>query len=874
MVARLTFFFVGVTFAYPRFVAWASRIPANEEIVSVSSDVFVQKRRGRQATLRLPHGPPPEFAQLVKVAEGMREMSSRNRGTFAYLGDNASVHLMNTAEEYSVELLHAAGVARGSLSARQDLIERSRSLLDILYPVKPEHEWLDAAKQYVPIMSFVDANFARLRQTCSGETLDKPIYGVSREGCATACDVKDDGCIGFSYYGNDDRSLCFLFSKFSSVTYYPECEALDLRASMLGGQRGRDGLFGVKGEAGALELRASTFGGQRGVVKVSKWECDSKDALPFQSTTTESGITRIESLNIGTGKYKEVLEIPKSWTVPAFRSINSCAINPRDGILHCSMEINNKGSFLVRIDKTQVAFVTKLPGWRYAATFDDHGNYYLYGNSGLSVIADVTNMPSYEDLHDLRPQEEFTHPKDVPMGADLVPLTKDLENNGIHTYLLSVQDTNLHVVRVSTTPWKHWELHCEGKGLEPRPLTWGSAWSFGGKYYFAPDSGEGVHELDIESIKLVDGGTGRVKLNWVSPAQVTDWNDGFNCFSGHDPFDPDYMKEWDCSKQPRALQVTTTHLTVPTTPKSKSYVEYLNIEEGKYELLFEIQKSWTDPPFNCINSCSISPKDNIIHCTMEIDNRGSFLVRIDDTKVGYVAKVPGWQYAGIFDSKGNYYMYGNSGISVMNFVNILPTKKSYLELGHEQHYNGPHSMQMGADLAVLETAELEGKSETYLLAVESSHLHIARVTELPLKQWKLWGYGLPQSESAITWGSAWNFDGGIFFAPDSAEGVFQLLTNTIDLQQKNARFVKVGNSQKTNWNDGFSCSQNISPFSFSLLDKSQPQAKAPTVRAFADVQSKHEAHKAPEHVQCMAKLSRFQVSKPPIANVSRAAFCF
>mmetsp|Transcript_114911 Transcript_114911/g.223228 ORF Transcript_114911/g.223228 Transcript_114911/m.223228 type:complete len:853 (+) Transcript_114911:123-2681(+) len=852
MAVRLTFF-VTMAFAHPRSASCSTSFLEDGDVVPVAGGACLQRGSGRPGIVGSPHV-DREIAHVVKVAEHLRETSSKNRGTFAYLGDNASVHLMNTAEELGDELLHAAMVAQRSLSAGQGLTERSRSLLDAMKPVKPARESLDAAQQYGPIMGFIDANFTQTKQTCSGDTLDKPIYGVSRNGCATACDAKTDSCIGFSYYDNGDSSLCFLFSKISSVTYYPKCEALEQRASMHSGQH-------------ASRDRKSNL-------IVSKWECDLKNALPFQSTTTESGITRIESLNIGTGKYKEVLEIPKSWTVPAFRSINSCAINPRDGILHCSMEINNKGSFLVRIDKTQVAFVTKLPGWRYAATFDDHGNYYIYGNSGLSVIAKVTEMPSFDDLHELRPHEEFTWPKDFPMGADLVPLTKDLENNGIHTYLLSVQDTNLHVVRVSTTPWKHWELHCEGKGLEPRPLTWGSAWSFGGKYYFAPDSGEGVHELDIESIKLVDGGTGRVKLNWVSPAQVTDWNDGFNCFSGHDPFDPDYMKEWDCSKQPRALQVTTTHLTVPTTPKSKSYVEYLNIEEGKYELLFEIQKSWTDPPFNCINSCSISPKDNIIHCTMEIDNRGSFLVRIDDTKVGYVAKVPGWQYAGIFDSKGNYYMYGNSGISVMNFVNILPTKKSYLELGHEQHYNGPHSMQMGADLAVLETAELEGKSETYLLAVESSHLHIARVTELPLKQWKLWGYGLPQSESAITWGSAWNFDGGIFFAPDSAEGVFQLLTNTIDLQQKNARFVKVGNSQKTNWNDGFSCSQNISPFSFSLLDKSQPQAKAPTVRAFADVQSKHEAHKAPEHVQCMAKLSRFQVSKPPIANVSRAAFCF
>jgi len=488
-------------------------------------------------------------------------------------------------------------------------------------------------------------------------------------------------------------------------------------------------------------------------------------------------------------------------------------------------------------------------------------------------------MPSFDDLHELRPQNEFTHPKDMPMGADLVPLTKDLEGIGVHTYLLSVQDSNLHVVRVSSMTWKHWELNCKrmSKGLEmeARPLTWGSAWSFGGKYYFAPDTGEGVHELEMGSIDLVDG-SGTCLLNLVSPAQKTAWNDGFNCYAGHDPFDPDHVKEWDCSKQPRALQVTTTHLTVPTNPNSKSYIEFLNIEEGKYELLFEVQKSWTDPPFNCINSCAINPKDNIIHCTMEIDNRGSFLVRIDDTKVGYVAKVPGWQYAAIFDSKGNYYMYGNSGVSVVDNVVNFPTKKSYFELGHEsEYYRGPHSTKMGADLAVLETNLHSGVEETYLLAVESGHLHVLAVSTTPYQQWKLWGKGLPESESAITWGSAWNFDGGVFFAPDSAEGVFQLLTHTIDLQAKVATFVKVGGSQETNWNDGFSCSKSISPFSISLLQEPKPRAEANTAHhASADVLSLVGARKATEHVHCMAKMSKFQAAGPQLFNVSRADVCF
>jgi hypothetical protein len=787
-----------------------------------------------------------QIARAGQLAEALRKAGSANSDIFGRIGDKASVNLMQNAKRFADELVHAAETVQRNDT--HGTVGNVNILLDKLKLAKPEHERLGADVKFVPVMTFIDAKQAHVMQTCSGDAVGKPIIGVSENGCASACDAKAGLCAGYSHYGSGQSSLCFLFAKFNSVTYYPECNADTERF---------------------LQQK-----GEQKTVKVAKWECGS-EAQPLQSTTTDSGITRIESLHIGTGTYELVMEIPKTRTVPAFRSINSCAINPKDEILHCSMEINNKGSFLVRIDSTQVAFVTKLPGWRYSAVFDADGNYYIYGNSGLSMIPKVTDEPSYSDLDELQaksPHSKFTPPKAFEMGADLVVLRKDLEGTGVQTYLLSLQNSDLHIVQVSTSPWKHWTLPCAG--VPQYPLTWGSAWNFAGKYYFAPDTGEGVHELYIKSIDLKS--QAQVQLKRVSDAQKTDWNDGFNCKQGNDPFDPNHIKQWDCTKQPRALQVTTTHLTVPTNANSKSNIEFLNIEEGKYEMLFEVKKSWTDPPFNCINSCAINPKDDVIHCTMEIDNRGSFLVRIDDSQVGYVAKVPGWQYAGIFDSKGNYYMYGNSGVSVVTGVADMPTKQSYLELSNSQQYSGPHSTQLGADLTVLEMdLEGTGKEETYLLALQSSNLHVLRVSTSPYKNWVIQGKGLP--ETATTWGSAWNFDGGIFFAPDSAEGVFQLLTKTVSLTQKVATFVKVGKSQETSWNDGFSCSKNIAPFTISTLQQTEPRLEAVPANASAHMLSPGRVQRVQNKVQCMAKISMFQSSKlehaKPIAAVSRADGC-
>jgi hypothetical protein len=316
-----------------------------------------------------------------------------------------------------------------------------------------------------------------------------------------------------------------------------------------------------------------------------------------------------------------------------------------------------------------------------------------------------------------------------------------------------------------------------------------------------------VYRLDDSVINIQNGSASFIRMG---PAQETDWNDGLSCVGKGTPWEPD-MLSLNCDGE-KALQATTTNLTVPTTPASKTYLQYLNISSGSYEPYYEVNKNWTDPPFNSINSCAINPLDNIIYCTMEIDNRGSFLVRIDSTKVGYVAKVPGWMYAGVFDIDGTYYMYGNAGLSFITMVTGMPAYTSYHQLGGGQAYNGPHAVEsMGADMAVLK-ADLEGTGvKTYLLSVEGSMLRVVRASEgFPPAQWKLVGKGLPPMTQ--TWGTAWNFREKIYFAPDLGIGVYELDIKSMKLLNGTAEFKMAGKSQSTAWNDGFSCINEISPF--------------------------------------------------------------
>jgi len=545
-----------------------------------------------------------------------------------------------------------------------------------------------------------------------------------------------------------------------------------------------------------------------GKVNVTPYECSQPEAL--QSTTGDDEVTKIQKLNVTTGEYTDVLTVPNGWTDPEFRSINSCAISPVDGIIHCSMEIDNRGSFLVRIDMTQVAFVAKMPPWCYAATFDKDGNYWMSKSGALSVIKDVASMPSYSSYSYLSGGEPAL--VSIPdLGADMVVMYGDLEKSGNEgTYLLSLKQEKLQVVKVSTEPYEKFSL-TNTSGLPGQGVVWGSAWNFQNSIFFSGDNGVGVFRLDS-----FDAQNGAASFVLMGPAQHTDWNDGLSCVGKGTPWEPDVVS-YDC-KDDWALQAITTNMSVPTTDASRTYFKHLDVSTGTYQLFYEVHKNWTDPPFNSINSCAVNPVDNVIHCTMEIDNKGSFLVRIDKTQVGFVAKVPGWMYSGVFDTDGTYYMYGNGGLSYMKQVAGMPAFSSYSQLGNVQAYNGPYKLAkggdiltMGADMVVLR-ADWEGTGfKTYLLSVESNTLSVVQASDGdPFAQWTLVANGLPGEIS--TWGSAWNFKNQTFFHPDSGEDIYELMVESVELESGTAQFKKAGKSEDTGWNDGFSCICDPSPF--------------------------------------------------------------
>jgi hypothetical protein len=195
----------------------------------------------------------------VKDAKGlsksMQTMGAAVQKSFGGVGDSGASGLAQDAKVFAGKLEHSAEDADAAAAKLGSLAKGSGSLkdftdpatvtkaerimedidesvaagevatdeLDKLIALATSKAKKDAAKQYYPVMYFVDKEFDAVPSTCSGAQVAEPIVGESEDGCASACDAHIHSCVGYQYMKNKDSSLCFLFSKFEAGFYYTGC---------------------------------------------------------------------------------------------------------------------------------------------------------------------------------------------------------------------------------------------------------------------------------------------------------------------------------------------------------------------------------------------------------------------------------------------------------------------------------------------------------------------------------------------------------------------------------------------------------------------------------------------------------------------------
>jgi len=582
-------------------------------------------------------------------------------------------------------------------------------------------------------------------------------------------------------------------------------------------------------------------------VTVKKWDCGKKPKAYQSTTANDNSWTKMQVLDLSTGEYETYFNVDLNAIAPdKIRSMNSCAINPKDGILYCSMQVYNKGSFLVRIDQNNtIGYVTKLLGWRYAATFDHEDNYYVSGQNQLTVLKDVSKMtalPSYNGLNNLGEtpvtiEIDGSNMINYELGADFGISYAEWEGSGNHTYLVSVDDTQLLVVRVSPGPYKMWTLSTNlPPGAPGTPRVWGAAWKWGynQSVYFAADDGLGLWELLADTVSLKDS---KATFKNIAKANPTDWNDGFTC---GDFFPPNIEpKRIPCKAD---LYQSTTEGKVSST-SSKTYLRYrINMDAAPTEVHYELNATG----LLSINACATNPLDFKLYCNAQMAN-GQRIARIGENgTMGFIQQAPaGYAFAGAFDSKGNYWVYAQAGLFL---VSGLKEKKSYddytlVAVASDEEWTpyywagtqqfketNPGNTQgaIGADFVVVEE---EGKS--YLVSIVESaenSVSVVDITGAPdvvelvpgpdgATFWKSEGLPGPfPGNTTNTWGSAWQTDGTaendkqnslgekigrMLFSRDYGAELYEM--DKFVVSDKTASFSLYSAAEDAAWHDGFVC---------------------------------------------------------------------
>lgn len=500
------------------------------------------------------------------LAKGLQDAGAENQKIFGKAGDPAASDLMQKTKSFAGELLDAAkavdkikdelvGLVSGSKGFKDftdpDTVTKAERIMEgvlkereaskkprqtlgrLVALAKPGREVLGAGQQYYPLMYFVDEEFKDTMQTCSGDTVEKPMVGESLDGCASACDRANQDCVGFSYYGIGKTSLCFMFSSFRTATYYTGC--------------------GKDNDKSLLQRLVRRSPG----VNIDKWDCG-KVGSPLQAINKDRK-SYIWSLDIPSGKYEKIFEVKKDWTKPKFNVINACSINPIDSILYCAMRINRaRASFVVRVDTKKVAFVARVP-WAWASEFDSAGTFYYGNKKGLYAIPKIANLEGksvYFGVPDLRKNKAVV---EGFMGNDVAVIEADLEGIGKKPYAIGALKRTVAIARL-TGGSKKWELSTKGMPTDPKGF--GATWHFKTELYYASNSGEGVYQLDLGSVNLKKKEVTFVK---AGASAKTNSNDGLGCPKARSPFKPVLKPK----PKPIITPLKKTTTTTTTKPEEK-----------------------------------------------------------------------------------------------------------------------------------------------------------------------------------------------------------------------------------------------------------------------------------------------------------------
>lgn len=265
------------------------------------------------------------------------------------------------------------------------------------------------------------------------------------------------------------------------------------------------------------------------------------------------------------------------WSVDCY-SLNCCAVNPKDNKIYCSVQTTQSDGTLARLDdKGTIAYVYNYPPDAKGGTFDDQGNYWVFGgNPGLFKTENIQYLMGFSDASSLgngnyppnaisesygwSMNGGFGDANDKGYSGNMIGSDMEVLEVNESYYLISLPGTQgnppftnfqnrLSVIDITAARYSGGQPHqptflydttntlpkplaVTPEGQTPNSMTWGSAWKLrkgkGFIYLFASDDGQGIFRLIPESMDFENLS---VKFEKYGKADSIEWNNGFSCLT-------------------------------------------------------------------------------------------------------------------------------------------------------------------------------------------------------------------------------------------------------------------------------------------------------------------------------------------------------
>lgn len=577
-----------------------------------------------------------------------------------------------------------------------------------------------------------------------------------------------------------------------------------------------------------------------------RFDCSSKgnnSGQVIQIIGTKTGY-RFAKLELSTGAYETLMDIPFNRTDPPFTNLNGCAINPLDDLAYCTVVVNET-NYLARVDEERVEYVAILPQtWNNgynnytvrftSGAFSRYGTYYF--SSFHAVIYNVNDTSSFigtgawydPRLIDLSSLTPYRISRSGGFG-DMVVVHDDLMGHGEEEeFVVSVNSWNVVIARLTGAKPTHWLLGI-GRSIKGLTTNFGAGWYFAGHVFFSSNHGLGVFEVPLEEVVLKDQCTGHscygLELSLVGESERTNNNDGLNCYGGGNPWTTN-IQPFDCKK---AAGIMRTYNTATGFD-----VMSLDLAAGNESVLFDIPFNRTQPPWTSLSSVSLNPRDSSFYGVIVVGSQ-PYMVRFDDITMEFVAVLPvssGGYVGGSFSQSGAFFYTSITAVPrTYKYYRVdklkgFPNQTAGIgEIADYSHYRGETVKEtstnktisgMSGLVTVRSNVEGAGNEEDYMMGIDpDGNLVTTKVNCTHSETW----FVKTISPVKGGFGASYTFDGKVFFEAKDGSGVYEVPLTGFDVRQSSVNLKHVGTTQKAGGTDfagfsedGFNCMASPSPF--------------------------------------------------------------